>query len=49
MTPLLERRISADYDASPAFTEQMARDYLDEALDFVAAASELLDEILADD
>lgn len=49
MSLLLERRLSADYDADPAFTEQMAEDYLAQARDFVTAASALLDEILADD
>lgn len=48
MSLLLERRISADYDAAPAFTEQMARGYLDEARDFVSVASDLLEEILAE-
>ena len=36
---LLERRLSAHYDVDPAFTEDKAREHLDQARNFVADAS----------
>lgn len=46
---LLESRITADYDASPPFTGEQAQEHLDQARGFVADASALLDEILAEE
>jgi uncharacterized protein (UPF0332 family) len=48
ISTLLESRISASYDAAPPFTEQNAEDFIVRARGFVAAASALLDEILAE-
>ncbi len=45
---LLESRMSADYDAVPAFDLEEAEDHLEQARDFVSAASALLDEIIAE-
>ena len=46
---LLESRISADYEAVPEFGEDEAENHLNQARDFVSAASALLDEILDED
>jgi uncharacterized protein (UPF0332 family) len=46
---LLESRIAADYDAAPAFTIAEAQEHLEQARDFVATASALLDDILAEE
>ncbi|MFO8082375.1 MAG: HEPN domain-containing protein [Armatimonadota bacterium] len=48
ISTLLESRISASYDAAPPFTEQNAEDFIARAREFVAAASALLDGILAE-
>ncbi len=46
---LLHRRLSAAYDAEPDFTHEKAEEHLDQAREFVADASALLDDLLVEE